>query len=148
MDQRDHRMFGVAEMKSYFLALLALVCCFAFAIGGYAVGAYMQFAHTFAATQGIFARDLITAEGLVKHQESELLESMRTDAPLQYQFLTDFEAIRNAPLPVRLSTVAQMTWSNWSMASGGIRSSDRWRQMMRRCECGLSVPDPNANSVR
>ncbi len=128
-------------MRSYLSVLLTLACCCAFAIGGYAVGAYMQFVHTFAATQDTFARDIITAQGLVRNQESDLLEWLRRDAPLQYQFLTDFERIRNEPLPVRLSTVTRMTWSQWSMTTDGIRSSDHWRHMMRDCECGLAAPD-------
>src|SRR5438034_9772967 len=117
-------------MRSYFLVLLALVSCCAFAIGGYAVGAYMQFLHAFAAKQDTFVRDILTARVAVKNQDSELLEWMRRDAPLQYQFLTDFETIRNASLPVRLGAVTRMTWSQWSITSEAIRSSDRWQKMM------------------
>lgn len=64
-------------MKRYLCVSLALVSCCAFAIGGYAVGAYMQFLHTFVATQDTFVRDIVTAQGLTKSQGAELLEWMR-----------------------------------------------------------------------
>ena len=130
-------------MRRYLLPSLALATCCAFAIGGYAVGAYMQFLQTFAATQDTFARDIITAQGLTKNESSGLLEWMRTDIPLQYQYLVMFEATRNSSLPVSLSSVARMTWSQRSMASYALRSSDQWRQMMQKCACGLASTDPS-----
>jgi hypothetical protein len=135
------RVFGVNKMRSYSWLLLTLACCCAFALGGYAVGAYMQFVHTITATQDIFARDVITAQGLVTNQQSKLLEWLRTDAPLQYRYLTEFERIRNEPLPIRLSTVTRITWSQWSLTTNGLRSSERLRQMMDACKCGLAGPD-------
>ena len=127
-------------MKPVLWVLIAIVSCGTFAVGGYAAGAYMQFLRTFALKQDTFARDIITAQGLARNRDSELLEWMRNDIPLQYQFLTDYEAMRNASLPVRLSMVARMTWRTRSTGDEGIRSAERWRKMIRECECGLSAP--------
>lgn len=129
-------------MKRYILVLLAVAGCCICAIGGYAAGAYMQFLYTFEAKQDTFVRDILTAQALTKNRNSEVLEWVRMDAPLQYQFLTDFEAIRNAPLPTKLTAVARMTWINRAWPSANIRSSDRWRKMMRNCNCGIAFSDP------
>ena len=128
-------------MKRYLIVLLALVSCCAFAIAGYAVGAYMQFLYTFSAKQDALVRDIATARGLTNNQVSETLEWVRKDAPLQYEFLSDYEKIRNASLPVKLSSVARMTWTLRAWPSEGIRTSERWRQMMSNCQCGLAPID-------
>jgi hypothetical protein len=127
-------------MKSYSQLSIALASCCACALGGYATGAYLQFLHSFAATQDAFARDIVIAQGLVRNQDSELLEWVRKDAQLQYQYLANYETVRNASFPVRLTAVARMTWTRSSLASEALRSSDRWQQMMLDCACGLAKP--------
>ena len=129
-------------MKRYLYVLIVVASCAGFAIVGYAVGAYMQFLQTFNGQQGRFAHELIDARLLMRNQSVELLKLLQEDIPLQYQFLTGYEEIRNAPLPIRLSTVTRVTWSNWPLASQGVRSSAQWQKMMHDCECGLAVPDP------
>jgi hypothetical protein len=126
-------------MRSYLFVSIAVVGCCVCSVGGYAVGAYMQFLHTFAAKQDIFVRDITTARGLAKSEDSDLLDWVRADAPLQYQFLTGFEAIRSASLPIKLVAVTRMTWG--AKPSEALRSPDRWQKMMRDCECGLVLPD-------
>ena len=132
-------------MRPYLWAFVACLGCCVFAVGGFAVGAYMQFLHTVTATQDIFARDIAVAGFLKRNEASQLLEWMNADAPLQYDFLTDFEKIRTAPLPMRLTTVAQMTWNLRWMTRDALRPSDRLRDMMRKCECGLA-PVPHSTS--
>jgi hypothetical protein len=127
-------------MRRYLWAFVACLGCCVFAIGGFAVGAYMQFLQTVTATQAIFAQDIAIAQFLTRDEGSQLLEWMRADARLQYGFLTEFERARTAPLPVRLTTVAQMTWNLRWMTRDALRSSDRLQAMMRECECGLSPP--------
>jgi hypothetical protein len=117
-----------------------------FAIGGFAVGAYMQFLHTVSATQDILVRDIAIARALTRNEGPQLLEWMRADAPLQYDFLTDFEEIRTAPLPMRLTTVAQMTWNLRWMTRDALRPADRLQDMMRKCECGLVPHGPDNSS--
>ena len=107
------------------------------------MGAYMQFVHSITATQSTFARDIITAQGLIRHEETAMLDLARRDAALQYRFLINLETIQKQPLPLRLVTVSRITWLEWPITSSGIRSSDRWRHMMRACNCGIEVPDAN-----
>ena len=133
-------------MRPYVWGFVACLGCCVFAISGFAVGAYMQFLHTVTATQAIFAQDIATAQLLTKNGSAQLLEWMRNDARLQYTFLTDFERMRTAPLPVRLTEVAQMTWNLRWMTRDGIRSSERLQAMMRKCECGMAPPETDNSS--
>jgi hypothetical protein len=135
-------------MRPYLWGFIACLGCCVFAISGFAVGAYMQFLHTVTAEQAIFAQDIATAQFLTRDEGSQLLEWIRNDVRLQYTFLTDFESIRTAPVPVRLTEVAKMTWNLRWMTRDAIRSSERLREMMRKCECGLGpVPHSTSESV-
>lgn len=132
-------------MRPCVMGFIACLGCCVFAISGFAVGAYMQFLHTVTTEQALFAQDIAIAQLLTRDEGSQLLEWMRNDVRLQYSFLTDFESIRTAPLPVRLTEVAKMTWNLRWMTRDAIRSSERLQDMMRKCECGLA-PAPHSSS--
>ena len=124
-------------MRPYVWTLLAVIGCCLFAMGGFAVGAYMQFLHTVAGTQDIFVRDITTAKSIARNECPNLMEWVKLDVPVQYVSLTEYEKLQTEPLPVRLTKIALMTWSLRSMPLNVIRSSDRWQRMMRDCDCGL-----------
>lgn len=125
-------------MKNLSWALVALTCCCAFGIGGFAVGAYMQFLHAFAMNQDLLVRDITTAKTAARNDIPQLMEWMKTDVPLQYEFLTDRERIRSKPVLSRLATVARITWDQRGNPETVIRSSDSWQRMIRKCDCGLT----------
>ena len=127
-------------MKSYICVLVAVMGCATCAVGGFAVGAYIGFLHTVLGTQDTFARDIITAKSLARNQSPDLLKWMMVDAPLQYQFLTEFDKARSQPLPLRLTAAARMTWTFRSIPPKEFRSPQQLQKMMRDCGCGLAPP--------
>jgi hypothetical protein len=127
-------------VKSRTCALAAVTACIVCAVGGFAVGAYIQFLHTVLATQDSFARDVITAKSLARNQSSDLVKWMMADAPLQYRYLTEFDKVRSQPFPLRLAAVARMTWTLRSIRPEEFRSPEQLQNMMRDCACGLTRP--------
>ena len=95
-------------MRRYLWAFVACLGCCVFAIGGFAVGAYMQFLQTVTATQAIFAQDIAVAQFLTRDEGSQLLEWMRADARLQYGFLTGSRWYDRAEAPVRFWLVVTL----------------------------------------
>ena len=127
-------------MKLRLCAPVAVTACIVCALGGFAVGAYMQFLHTVLATQDTFVRDIITAKSLARNQSSDLVQWMMADAPLQHLYLREFEKVRSQPLPLRLASVARMTWTLRSIPPKEFQSTQQLQNMMRDCGCGLAVP--------
>ena len=131
----------LSRKQSLWIATILSACCLC-VVGGFAVGAYLQFRNTVMMTQDVLARDILTANMCVNNGCTDVMKWLRVDAPLQLNNYSVFEAVLREPLQTKLYHAARLTWEARDRVAI-TRPPDVFLKKMRDCNCGLTDAEPN-----